>query len=88
MVTSPLLGSRLSNGVYCLIARCSTSSWKLDVALAYSLICWHSKVCSSTVNREVDMLYEPSGLRDVLSQQMPFSLSSKYDDGYKHQAEE
>jgi hypothetical protein len=46
MVISPSLGSRLSNGMYCLIARCKTSFCDTAVAWAYSLMCWHSKTCS------------------------------------------
>lgn len=46
IVRSPAWGFGLSRGIYCLIARRSTSSWEFDVALAYSRICWHSKVCS------------------------------------------
>jgi hypothetical protein len=46
MVISPSLGWRLSNGMYCLIARCKTSFCDTAVARAYSLMCWHSRTCS------------------------------------------
>lgn len=45
MVRSPGCGSGLSSGVYCLMAKCRTSSWVSAVALANSRICAQGKVC-------------------------------------------
>jgi hypothetical protein len=52
MVISPSFGWRLSNGMYCLIARCKTSFCDLAVARTYSRMCWHSKTCSLTSKTE------------------------------------
>jgi hypothetical protein len=52
IVASPGLGSGLFSGIYCLTARCRTSSCSLAVAWAYSRMCWHGTKCSTMRNLE------------------------------------
>src|ERR1700733_2340004 len=60
IVISPGLGFGLSSGIYCLTARCKTSSCSLAVAWAYSRICWHGTRCSTIRNlKDISM----AGLR-------------------------
>jgi hypothetical protein len=45
-VTSPGCGLGLSKGIYCLMAKCNSSSCLKAVARAYSRICWQGRTCS------------------------------------------
>lgn len=60
MVRSPGCGLGLSNGVYCLIASCNTSSSPFAVARGYSRMYEHGKVCSVKENIDLDIAVMPN----------------------------